>query len=283
MKFGCRSVQFWFSAVIHSTETTAERDIGRYGCYWLLLIFLAFTSAGNARATTLEEAETAYAEGRYLEAAQIAEKVGGAGGFALAANSLNIHAFHYAEKEEQSRLFRHAMGLAERAIEIDPKNLRGRFELARAMGKYAQGIGRVKAMNEKYVEQIREHLEVALSLDDDLADAHLALGSWHAGLIEVMGSFLAGFLYDANRKDAIFHIERALELDREGIDIHYGSANGFLALGEQKYRKRAEGLLSRVAELSVQEIYQVDIQEKAVQRINELNSPKESHNQFHDR
>ncbi len=267
----------------HSTKTTAERDIGRCGCYWLLLIFLAFISAGNARATTLEEVETAYAEGRYLEAAQIAEKIGGASGFALAANSLNIHALHYAEKEEQSRLFLHAMGLAERAIEIDPKSLRGRFELVRAMGKYAQGIGRVKAMTEKHAERIQEHLEVALSLDEGFADAHLALGSWHAGLIEAMGSFLAGFLYGANRKDAIFHIERALELNRDDIDIHYGSANGFLALGEQKYRKRAEVLLSRVAELSVQEIYQVDIQEKAVQRINELNSLKEPHNQFHNR
>lgn len=276
-------IQCWFQVPTHSTKTTTKRDIDRYCRYWVLFIFLAFIAAGDAKATTLEEAETAYAEGRYLEAARMAEKAGGASGFVLAANSLNTHALYYAEKDEQGGLFRHAMDLAERAIEIDPESLRGHFELVRAMGKYAQGIGRVKAINEKYAEQIREHLEFALSLDDNFADAHLALGSWHAGLIEVMGSFLAGILFGANRKDAVFHIERALELDREGIDIHYGSANGFLALGKRKYRKKAEGLLSRVAELPVQEAYQTSIQEKAARRIKELHSPKDTNNQLNDR
>ncbi|MYB35047.1 MAG: hypothetical protein F4X92_08000 [Gammaproteobacteria bacterium] len=283
MKFGRRGIRLWLSAMACSTKTTAKRDIGRCSGYWILFVCLAFISTGDAKATTLEEAETAYAEGRYLEAARMAEKAGGASGFALAANSLNTHALYYAEKDEQSGLFRHAMDLAERAIEIDPKSLRGHFELVRAMGKYAQGIGRVKAMNEKYAEQIREHLEFALSLDDNFADAHLALGSWHAGLVEVMGSFLAGILFGANRKDAVFHIERALDLDREGIDIHYGSANGFLALGKRKYRKKAEDLLSRVAELPVQESYQASIQEKAVQRIKELNSPKDTNSPLNDR
>ncbi|MCY4313011.1 MAG: hypothetical protein OXD44_04825 [Gammaproteobacteria bacterium] len=265
-----------------SAKFTDRRNIDRCSRYWVLLACLAFISGGG-RAASLEEAGTAYAEGRYLEAAQIAEKIGGASGFALAANSLNTHALYYAEKEEQSGLFRHAMDLAERAVEIDPKSLRGHFELVRAMGKYAQGIGRIKAMSEKYAEQIREHLEIALSLDDNSADAHLALGSWHAGLIEVMGSFLAGVLFGANRKDAFFHIERALELDPDGIDTHYGSANGYLALGKRKYRKKAEGLLLRVAELPAQEVYQENIRGKAVQRIKELNSPKEANSQLHER
>ena len=241
-------------------------------CVWF--IFSAFIFVQDIEASTLEEAEASYAEGFYLEAAQIAEEAGGASGFAFAATSLNIYALYYAEKEESVKLYQRAMDLAGRAVEIDPKSLRGNNELARAMGRYSQRIGRVRAMNEKFAERIRKHIEVTLSIDDQFAEGHLALGRWHAGLIEVLGSFLARSFFGASKNDAVYHLERALELDSEGIDSHYGVAIGFLALGKRKYRKKAKGLLLQVAKLPVRHVYQVVIQEKAIKRIEKLNVPQ---------
>ncbi len=245
-----------------------------------ILICSAFLFAQDIEANTLKEAEVAYAEGRYLEAAQIAEKIGSASGFALAANSLNIHALYYAEKQKSMGLYQRAMDLAERAVKIEPGNLRGNYELTRAMGKYSQQIGRVRAMNEKFAERIREHIEDTLLINEQFAEAHLALGRWHAGLIEVIGSFLARSLFGASRKVAVYHFERALELDPQGIDTHYGTAVGFLALSKRKYKKKAKDLLLRATKLPVRQVYQQVIQEQAVKRIEKLQSSKESNHQY---
>lgn len=278
-----RASNVLFGAIVYRLKPCMHRHLRRYSSIWALIILSMLILVGDVKAATLQEAEIAYAEGRYLDAAQIAEKAGGAGGFAFAASSLNVHALYYADRRKRSELYQRAMGYAEKAIEIDSKSFIGHFELARAMGEYARGIGRVRAMNEKVVERIRQHLEIAISLNDNYADAHHALGRWHAGLIEAMGSFLGRSLFGAKKKNAIFHLERALELDPEGIEIHHGSAIGFLALGKRKYRKKAEFLLSRISAFPKTEVYHVNIQAQSVERIRELNAPEETNNRIHDR
>ena len=250
------------------------------GCWVALCIFAALLVSTSSKAEGLEAAEAAYADGRYLEAAEIANNIGGASGLVFAARSLDKHTRFFAEDSKRKELYERSMDMAKSAIELDPENPKAHLGLASAMGEYALVVGRIKALNEKLAGRIREHLDIALSLDEDSAWVHSALGQWHAGLIGEMGSFLARSVFGAKRQDAVFHLNRALELDPQDIYINYGSAKGFLALGKRKYRDRAQALLRRALNLPAVDAYETVVHQEIQEFMALLNKTEEL---IHDR
>lgn len=231
-------------------------------------------------AETVEAAQAAYRDGRYVDAAEMAKHAGGVDGFVLAAHALTIHARYFAAHNEKRQLYRQSMDLASSAIELDAEDATAHFELAKAMGQYALTIGRIRALDEQLVGRIRKHLDIALSINEASAAIHHAQGQWHAGLIDEMGAFLARSLFGAKRKDAVFHLNRALALDSDGIAINYGSAKGLLALGKRKYRGKAQELLLRVLDLPAVNAYEAVIRKEANELLRSLNEPDK---QTHDR
>lgn len=247
----------------------------------MLLTARALCEASSV--STLQEAQVAYDEGRYLDAAAIAEDAGGAKGFTFAASSVITHFVYYADKGERTELYQRALQLTERSLEIDSKNSRTHYELARAVGEYALTIGRIRAMSEGVAERIKEHLEIALSAGANSAMVHHGMGRWHAHLIEKIGPFLAGSLFGAKKKEAVFHLDRALELDPQGIDIMYGSAIGFLTLDKREYRDKAKGLLKNVINIPARHAYQTIIHQRAMQLMKELNASDDQDDSLQNR
>ena len=231
-----------------------------------LTIVYTFLAAGTAGAQSIEEARSVYAEGRFMEAVDLAQVLDTSEGYALAANSLAIYGYYIAPDGEKAGLFRRAIEFAQKAIRLDSANPEAHLQLAHAMGRHAQVIGTLKALNEGYASQVRDAVQEALRLDQDMATAHLSLGAWHAGAVS-KGGFVAGLLYGANEEDALAHFERALELAPQEKIVFLEYALGLLSLDAIGNREQALDLLKRAIPLPQKDAHDRIIHRKAVEQL----------------
>ena len=225
-----------------------------------------FGRAGAAGAESIDEARTAYAEGRFTEAADLARVLDTSEGYALAANSLAIYGYYMAPAREKAGLFGRAVELARETIRLDPANPEAQLQLAHAMGRHAQVIGILKALKEGYARQVRDAVEEALRLDPDMAAAHLSFATWHAGAVS-NGGFFAGLLYGANEEDALTYFKRALELAPREKIVFLEYALGLLSLDTIGNREQAHDLLERAMQLPQKDAHDRIIHRKAVERL----------------
>ena len=240
-----------------------------FGC---LALTHAVPSAAVAGADPIHEARAAYAEGRFVDAARIAETLGTSRGFALAAESLAIHAHFIAPKDEKEALLERAAELGRQAVRADPGNADAHLQLAHAIGRHAQAIGSLEAASRGYAKKIREATETALQLNPEMAAAHLSLGLWHAEIVGAVGSFLASLTYGARARDAVASLERALELAPDSKAASLECALGLLALDENKYREKARGLLKRAIEIPTKDAYDRLLDNLALERLGALDT-----------
>lgn len=237
----------------------------------LLLFCLAVAPlGGTAGAQPIEDARTAYAEGKFADAARIGAALGTSEGYALAAGSLAIHGYYFAPDDEAEALLEEATGLARKAIRADADNPDAYLRLVQAMGRHAQAIGSFEAINRGYAGKIREAAEDALRLDPESAGAHAALGTWHAEVVAAVGSFLARITHGARESDALAHFEAALKQapDTKLVNLEY--ALGLLILDEDEYRDKARGLLARAIDLPAKDAYDRILHKRAVERLKAL-------------
>ena len=231
-----------------------------------LTIMCLFVPAGTAGAQSIEEARTVYAEGHFMEAADLAQVLDTSEGYALAANSLAIYGYYIAPDSEKEGLFRRAEEFARKAIRLDAANPEAHLQLAHAMGRHAQVSGILEALNEDYASQVRDAIQEALRLDPDMPAAQLSLGAWHAGAVSA-GGFLAGLLYGANEEDALAQFERALELAPQEKIVLLEYALGLLSLDADDNHGKARDLLERAIKLPSKDAHDRIIHQKAVERL----------------
>lgn len=231
-----------------------------------LAIACAFAPAGAFCAQSIEEARAAYAEGRFVEAAELARSLGTSEGHALAADSLAIHGYYIAPDSEKAGLFRRAEEYAREAIRLDAANLEAHLQLAHAMGRQAQAGGALNALKEGYATRVRDAIEEALRLAPDSASAHVSLGAWHAGAVGA-GGFFAGLLYGASEEKALAHFERALELAPRDKVALFEYALGLLSLDAAGNRAKARGLLERATRIPPKDAFERLIHRKSVERL----------------
>lgn len=221
--------------------------------------------AADAGAQSLDDARSAYAEGRFLEAAELAEALGTSDGYALAAKSLAVHAHFVAPEDEWDPLVERAMRLGDEAVRADSTSAQAHQQAAHALGRYSQGIGTVTALRQGVANQIRERLDAAIALDPYLAEARMALGCWHAD-IDAAG-FIARRMYGGNRAAAIVLFEQALELKPDSREILYEYAVRLPYLDEENGEERAREMLDRAARLPITDVYGGLVQELVLEAI----------------
>ncbi len=242
----------------------------------LLVVSLLMTNAASLdsswAAEPIDAARVAFAKGHFIDAARIAETAETSRGFALAAESLTIHAHFIASNGEKEATLQRSAELARRAIHADPDNADAHLQFARAIGRRAQIVGSIKAANRGYAEQIREATETALRLDPDMAAGHLSRGLWHAEIVGAVGPLLARLTYRANAKDAISSFERAIELAPDAKAAYLEYAIGLLALNERKYRNKARNLLKRTIGIPADDAYDRLLERRAAEHLAALDA-----------
>lgn len=151
--------------------------------------------------------------GRFEQAARAGLDAGMAG-YPVANKSSCVHAV-YLDPSASSKCAR-LQQVAERCTQQQvqqPDSAAAFYWHAYALGRYAQEISVVKALAQGIGGKVRASLERTLALAPRHADAHVALGVYHAEVIDKVGALLGGLTYGASRDDALEHFRTALRLN----------------------------------------------------------------------
>lgn len=180
----------------------------------LLRAHPALEPAGSvARAVdALQNAWRAYHAGAFAEAMQEGAALGHLGG--NVANKAGAIRATYLESEPNRTLtlYQEVVTRAEALQTVAPDLPNAWYFHALALGRYSQGISIAEALAQGLAGKVRRSLDRALHLAPHHAEAHIALGSYHAEIVAKVGALVAGLTYGAKKDAALTHFETALKL-----------------------------------------------------------------------
>ena len=193
------------------------------------------------------DAWIAYHAGRFEDAVELGLAAGDAG--VNAANKAACIYGTYLEEDDKKKLkiFEEAAARAEKLQKTDPKNANAFYLHAFALGRYAQGISIVKALKDGIGTKVKNSLDTALKLAPRHADAHIALGAYHAEIIDSVGAMLGGLTYGAKKDIGEDMFAKALKLNPDSAIGRIEMANGLIMLHGKSKVKDAEKLYTEAA------------------------------------
>ena len=193
------------------------------------------------------EAWALFHSGEFQKAMEMGLKIGGAG-LTVANKAACIYAT-YLEKKEKDRLDLY-MDVARRAghqAENEPENINAHYWQAYALGRYSQGISVAKALAQGLGTKVKEELENVIKLEPKHADAHIALGAFHAEVIDKVGSLIGGMTYGAKKDIGLALFQQALKLNFMSALGMVEYANAMLMLDGDKMMLEATRLYQQAA------------------------------------
>jgi len=185
--------------------------------------------------------------GEWQRAAEAGLKAGDAG-ITVANKATAIYA-NYLEKKEKVKLDL-LLEVAERAkahVARESGNWNAWYWQAYALGRYSQSISVAKALAQGLGSRVKEALEKTIQLQPRHADAHVALGAFHAEVIDKVGTLIGGMTYGAKKETGLAMFRKALEIHPASPIAMIEYANGLLMLEGDKKMKEATRLYEAAA------------------------------------
>ena len=194
-----------------------------------------------------QEAWRLFHAGEFEQAVRVGLEAGGLG-INAANKAANIYA-NYLEKSEpkQSKIFEEVAARCEALQKADPKNANAFYSHAYALGRYSQLVGVAKALTQGIARRVKASLDTTLKLQPKNADAHIALGAYHAEIIAKVGSLVGGLTYGASKDKSLEHYQTALKLNSGSAIARIEHANGIVMLIGKSKMKEAERLYAEAA------------------------------------
>lgn len=198
----------------------------------------------------VQEAWRLFHQGRFGEALAAGLAAEGAG--VTAANKAQAIYANGVETRDAERLkhFEEAMQRAEAQAGREPRNPNAHYLFAYAAGRYSQRISVAKALAQGFGGRIRAALEETLRLQPKHAEAHIAMGTFHAEIIDKVGALVGGVTYGARRDAAEAHFRRAIELVPEAPIAYVEMARGLVLLHGRRMQDEARKLQEKAASLA---------------------------------
>jgi len=148
------------------------------------------------------------------------------------------------DEDAQRRLLDKALEYSQRATDIDPEDPVNLLSLAITQGKMATLEGnKAKVEAARVIKAnarvIKANAREAIALDPSYAWAHHVLGRWHREVDELgsIARFFTKILYgglpEASIEDAVYHLEKAAELEPENLNHHLELGFAYAAAGEK--------------------------------------------------
>lgn len=193
------------------------------------------------------EAWIAFHAGDFQKAHELGLKAG-AEGTNVANKAQAIYA-NYLEQSDKRKLemFEEVADRAEALQAKEPKNANAFYWQAYSLGRYSQGISVVKALAQGIGGKVKSALETTIKLAPKHADAHTALGSYHAEVIDKVGAMIGGLTYGAKKDVALKSYQTGLKLMPDSAIARIEYANGLVMLEGKKALKQAEELYGEAA------------------------------------
>lgn len=194
----------------------------------------------------VQEAWALFHAGEFRKAVDAGLKGGGSG--ITAANKAQAIYANYLEKSEKVKLdlFLELAQRAEAQAAAEPKNANAHYLMAYAVGRYGQGISVAKALAQGLGSKVKNALETTIKLAPKHADAHIALGAFHAEVIDKVGKLL-GKTQGADAATGLKMFQAALKLNPTSAIAMVEYANGLVMLEGDKRMKEAEQLYAQAA------------------------------------
>lgn len=172
----------------------------------------------------------------------------GGAGITVANKATSIYA-NYLEPKEKTRLdlFMQVAERAEAQANAEPGNANAWYWHAYALGRYSQGISVAKALAQGLGGKVKESLEKAIALSPKHADARIALGAFHAEVIDKVGSLIGGMTYGAKKDVGLKLFQEALKLNPGSAIAMVEYANALVMLEGDKKIKEATALYEKAA------------------------------------
>ena len=198
-------------------------------------------------ASSLQAAWRAYHRGDFADAGAKGSSLGPIG-----ANAANKAANIYATYLETgpARKCEILLASAERAEalqQLAPDNANAFCFHAQALGRYSQEISIGKALAQGLGGKVKSSLDRALKLEPHHAEAHIAMGAYHAEIVSKVGGLLASLTYGASKEEALRHYEEARRLLPNSAIACVEQANGLVTLYGKAKLVEARELYKRAA------------------------------------
>ena len=195
------------------------------------------------------EAWVLFHNGEFQKAHEAGLAAGGAG-VTVANKAACIYA-NYLEKREKARheLLLEAARRCELQAAAEPHNWNAWYWQAYALGRYSQGISVAKALAQGLGGKVKDALERAIQLQPRHADAHVALGAFHAEVIDKVGTLIGGMTYGAKKEAGLALFEQALQLNPHSPMALIEYANGLVMLEGEERLAEANRLYAQAAAL----------------------------------
>ena len=199
------------------------------------------------KSAALIEAWIAFHAGDFEQATKLGLAEGVAG-YSVANKATCMYAT-YLEKSEANKLkaFQLVAARCEEQQAEQPKIVAGYYWQAYALGRYAQGISILKALAQGIGGTVKNSLDTAVRLAPKHADAHIALGAYHAEIVDKVGAMLAGLTYGAKKEAAYQHFNNALTLNPDSAVARIEYANALVMLDGKKKMAEAVALYEAAA------------------------------------
>lgn len=213
--------------------------------------------AGDAEAfpkkAALVDAWIAFHAGEFDKAAKMGLDVG-VEGYAVAHKASCMYAT-YLETSEKKKIamFEEVAERCERQQLEQPDNPAGYYWHAYALGRYAQGISIVKALAQGIAPKVRASLDKTIKLAPKHADAHIALGAFHAEIINSVGAMIGGLTYGVKKEEGYKAFKKALELHPDSAIGRTEFANALVTLDGKKKMDEAVKLYEEAAAVEPQD------------------------------
>jgi hypothetical protein len=170
-------------------------------------------------------------------------------GYNVANKAANIYA-NYLEKADKKKLdlYLEVAQRCEQLQQADPKNANAFYLHAYALGRYSQGISITKALAQGLGGKVKASLQQAIKLQAKHADAHIAMGAYHAEIIDKVGAMIGGLTYGAKKEDGVKHYKTAITLNPDSAIAKTEYADGLFMLEGKKAMKEIDALYKQASE-----------------------------------
>ena len=204
-------------------------------------------SPAAATADAVADAWRAFHRGDFHRAFELGKQQGLAG-FAVQVKAAGVYASYLERSETHAQaLLLEASQLAEQAATRLPKDCNAHYLYAFALGRYSQRISIAEALLRGLAGKVEKALEQTLKLQSRHAEAHIALGLYHAEITARLGSFAAGLSYGASGKKAVEHFKKALKLTPRSAIAHLEYAHGLELLDRDEHAEQIDELRAAAA------------------------------------
>ncbi len=121
----------------------------------------------------------------------------------------------YLEEQEVTRLalFTEVAERTEAQIKQQPDNINAYYWRAYALSRYSQGISVAKALAQGLGTRVKTDLEHVILEQPTHADAHIALGTFHAEVIDKVGELIGAMAYGAHKATGLTLFQQALKFN----------------------------------------------------------------------